>query len=170
MSNSTYARAAIQGEISIGPERQTYGEKGDKELVKFTLVVTQQSFGENPPVRMPFQVTCFGKQAELALTLQRYQRVLVLCDLRNKQKESNGYVFDNISVTANMILPFAMPQQQQPKQQGGAQQSPQPQQPAHAHQQEHQPRILQQQGLTPQQDMQNRLQQQGNMSNADIPF
>lgn len=163
MSNSTYARAAIQGEISIGPERQTYGEKGDKELVKFTLVVTQQSFGENPPVRMPFQVTCFGKQAELALTLQRYQRVLVLCDLRNKQKESNGYVFDNISVTANMILPFAMPQQQ-PKQQGGVQQ------PATAQQQ--QPRILQNQGIqyNPQQDMQNRLQQQGNMSNADIPF
>lgn len=145
MSNSTYARAAIQGEISIGPERQTYGEKGDKELVKFTLVVTQQSFGENPPVRMPFQVTCFGKQAELALTLQRYQRVLVLCDLRNKQKESNGYVFDNISVTANMILPFAMPQQQ-PKQQGGAQQPPQPQQTAPSQQQQ-QPRILQNQGI-----------------------
>lgn len=162
MSNSTYARAAIQGEISIGPERQTYGEKGDKELVKFTLVVTQQSFGENPPVRMPFQVTCFGKQAELALTLQRYQRVLVLCDLRNKQKESNGYVFDNISVTANMILPFATPQPQQQQMPQQAAQAPHPAPQPQPQQQSHQPRILQQQGLAP--------QQLPNEADADIPF
>lgn len=161
--NPTYARAAIQGEISIGPERQAYGEKGDKELVKFTIVVTRPAFGENPPVRMPFQVTCFGKQAELALTLKRNQHVLVICDLRSKQTESNGYVFDNISVTATMILPFAMPQQE-------TQQQPQQHQQAPQHQQ--QPRILQNQGIqyNPQQDLQNRLQQQGNMSNTDIPF
>lgn len=160
--NSTYAMAAICGDVSVGPEKQVYGEKAEKELVKFTLSVTVPGYNGAPPTYMPFQIVCFGKAAEMALTLQRHQRVLVTCDLKNKQRENNGYVFDNISLTARHVLPFPMPKQEQ--------QGQQPQQPAHAHQQEHQPRILQQQGLTPQQDMQNRLQQQGNMSNADIPF
>lgn len=161
--NSTYAMAAICGDVSISPERQVYGEKAEKELVKFTLSVTVPGYNGAAPTYMPFQIVCFGKAAEMALTLQRHQRVLVTCDLKNRQKEVKNMLFDNISLTARHVLPFPMPKQEQQGQQ-------QPQQPAPAQQQEHQPRILQQQGLTPQQDMQNRLQQQGNMSNADIPF
>lgn len=165
--NSTYAMAAICGDVTIMPERQVYGEN-NKELVKFTLSITQPGYNGAPPTYMPFQVVCFGKAAELALTIQRGQRALVTCDLKNKQKENNGYVFDNISVTARHILAFPMPQQQN-QQQGGAQQETR-QQPSQQTQPPHQPRILQQQGLTPQQDVMNRLHQQGAESNADIPF
>ena len=158
---STYAMAAICGDVSTDPEKQTYGENGEKFLAKFTLSVTVPGYNGAAPTYMPFPIVAFGKTAEMALTLQRHQRVLVTCDLKNRQKEVKNMLFDNLSLAARHILPFPMPKQET-QQQG--------QQPAHAQQQEHQPRILQQQGLTPQQDMQNRLQQQGNMSNADIPF
>lgn len=164
--NSTYARAAICGDVSIDPERQVYGENNSKELVKFTLSVTIPGYNGAAPTYMPFQIVAFGKQAELALTLKRYQRVLVICDLKNRQKEVKGALYDNISVTAQQLLPFPMPKQEQQGQQ-------QPQQPAPApqnQQQAHQPRILQQQGLTPQQDMQQRMQQQAQQTNTDIPF
>lgn len=162
--NSTYAMAAICGDVSISPERQAYGENNSKELVRFTLSVKRSGFNEAPPTYTPFQIACNGKLAELALTLQRGQRALVILDMYNKQAESKGYVFDNISIWARHILPFPMPQQKQETQ--GQQQ---PQQTAPAQQQ---PRILQNQGIqyNPQQDMQNRMQQQGNMSSTDIPF
>lgn len=164
---STYARAAICGDVSIDPERQVYGENNSKELVKFTISVTIPGYNGAAPTYMPFQIVAFGKQAELALTLKRYQRVLVICDLKNRQKEVKGALYDNISVTAQQLLPFPMPKQEQQGQQQ------QPQQPAPApqnQQQAHQPRILQQQGLTPQQDMQQRMQQQAQQTNTDIPF
>ena len=164
--NSTYARAAICGDVSIDPERQVYGENNSKELVKFAISVTIPGYNGAAPTYMPFQIVAFGKQAELALTLKRYQRVLVICDLKNRQKEVKGALYDNISVTAQQLLPFPMPKQEQQGQQ-------QPQQPAPApqnQQQGHQPRILQQQGLTPQQDMQQRMQQQAQQTNTDIPF
>ena len=158
---STYARAAICGDVSIDPERQVYGENNSKELVKFTISVTIPGYNGAAPTYMPYQIVAFGKQAELALTLKRYQRVLCICDLKNRQKEVKGALYDNISVTAQQLLPF--PMQQQPQQ---------PQQPAPApqNQQGHQPRILQQQGLTPQQDMQQRMQQKAQQTNTDIPF
>lgn len=163
--NSTYAMAAICGDVTISPERQVYGEKADKELVKFTLAVTLPGYNGAPPTHVPYQVVCFAKAAEQALQLQRGQRVLVTCDLKNRQKEYNGTLYDNIGLTAKNLFPFPMPKQenqQQDQQQPQQQQAPQQQQP----------RILQNQGIqyNPQQDLQNRLQQQGNMSNTDIPF
>lgn len=164
--NPTYAMAAICGDVSTDPEKQTYGENGEKSLTKFTLSVTVPGYNGAAPTYMPFQIVAFGKTAEMALTLQRHQRVLVTCDLKNRQKEVKNMLFDNLSLAARHILPFPMPQQKQE-----TQGQPEPAQQQNAQpQQAHQPRILQQQGYNPQQDMQNRMQQQGNMSSTDIPF
>lgn len=92
---NTFARATICGEVSVAPERESYGAQG-KSLMRMTVVVETPG-GEGADVkRHPFTFVTFDEMVMQQLDgIQRHDRVLVDATITNNQfKAENGRLFD----------------------------------------------------------------------------
>lgn len=92
---NTFARATICGEVSVAPERESYGAHG-KSLMRMTVVVETPG-GEGADVkRHPFTFVTFDEMVMQQLEgIQRNDRVLVEATITNNQFEAeNGRLYD----------------------------------------------------------------------------
>lgn len=92
---NTFARATICGEVSVAPERESYGAQG-KSLMRMTVVVETPG-GEGADVkRHPFTFVTFDEMVMQQLEgIQRHDRVLVDATITNNQFEAeNGRLYD----------------------------------------------------------------------------
>lgn len=92
---NTFARATICGEVSVAPERESYGAQR-KSLMRMTVVVETPG-GEGAAVkRHPFTFVTFDEMVMQQLEgIQRHDRVLVDATITNNQFEAeNGRQYD----------------------------------------------------------------------------
>lgn len=92
---NTFALATICGEVSVAPERESYGSHG-RSLMRMTVVVETPG-GEGAAVkRHPFTFVTFDEHIMQQLDgIQRYDRVLVDVAITNNQYQAeNGKLYD----------------------------------------------------------------------------